>query len=238
MFNKSKKYKIFTFLLIILCCNFVALSSNSAVRSVGSDTGSVVITEEKSCWQKGFRLTFCPTGSCTTCIDISNNIKYFKAPLCDTKGYINSCPAGTGQTLDSSTQLGCDKSYSKSCVCDSSYKYGEGREECSNVKGGGSCTIDKKTYYKTCECSDEYKFICNPEMGQEPANPNDSCDKRYKQCKCTKSSVGENESCTKKVSNDLTCYVDCKSTPKTCKSQGLIDVENYWCNGALKFWVR
>lgn len=216
--------------LLIVCLNVLVggmfLPANAAVRSIGSDTSSVVATESKSCYQRGYRLITCPVGrACLDCTD-GNNKKYLKLAPCNTSGYVTSCPADKGQVMDPTKTLACWTAYSK-CKCDNAYTFGGDRETCDKELGGDTCTIGSNTYYKTCKCSADYSKACTGDY--VPVDASDKCDDKYKSCKCdpevfkfSKCDHGvasDNKTCTEEDNSKK--YSSCKSAP-TCVSGGYV----------------
>ncbi len=218
---------------------------------------------DKSCIKEGYKMTSCPNG---VRADICPyNSSYFKDccpkdydsvactyPLtrskdscggkylcyCDPELFpITSCTApqvtpsplsDRGKTCSS----GGVTRYAE-CVCPASYS-----EVCIGInqqgKGTG-CTKNGTTKYTACECKPGYTLTCS-DLG--PSSLSDYCQmngiKYYKECKtcpnkcslasCPAGVVCEYEECSKKYC-DIGCAV------------GYRDLDNYWCNGALRCLV-
>ena len=106
-----------------------------------------------------------------------------------------------------------------------------------NQQGRGTgCTYNGTTKYTACECKPGYNQTCT-ELG--PVTPSDYCQmngiKYYNNCKtcenkckldsCPVGNICEYEDCSQKY-----CTIGCAT--------GYKDLDNYWCNGALRCWVK
>ena len=136
-------------------------------------------------------------------------------------------PEGTGCTEEGVTY------YSK-CVCPSNYN-----QTCDgqNQEGVGTgCTQNGVTKYTSCQCKSGYNMTCS-DLG--PVTPTDYClmngTKYYNNCKtcenkcslssCPAGNVCEYEDCSQKY-----CVTGCAT--------GYKDLDNYWCNGAMRCWFK
>ena len=214
----------------------------------------------KRCASEGYKLTSCANGSPAGFCPY--NTSYFKE--CCTSDYqYTSCSFPLTKSSDScggKYRCYCDASlfpvtkcaspqvaatgsgssctadgvtrYSD-CVCPASYS-----EVCIGInqqgKGTG-CTKNGTTKYTGCECKPGYTLTCS-DLG--PSKPSDYCQmngiKYYNECKtcpnkcslasCPAGVVCEYEECSKKYC-DIGCAV------------GYRDLDNYWCNGALRCLV-
>ncbi len=144
-----------------------------------------------------------------------------KAPLVPASGSGNSCVED-------------GVIYYSSCVCPATYT-----QVCNgnNMEGTGQgCTIGGITKYISCQCKAGYNLTC---ANSTPENASDYClkdgIKYYSRCKtcpnaCTLNSCPAGVSCSKEECSGKYCANSC--------STGYVDLENYWCNGALKCLLR
>ncbi len=212
------------------------------------------------CQALGYTLTSCASGQPTDVCPYNN--VYFKS-CCSADYKHTSCTFPLTQSIDScggKYRCYCDKelfpytnctspqmplSSSGSfcsangeiryadCVCPEFYA-----ESCTglNQQGkGAGCSKNGETKYIGCECKAGYTLTCS-ELG--PVKSSDYCErdgiKYYKECKtcpntcslasCPSGVVCEYEECSKKYC-DIGCAV------------GYRDLDNYWCNGALRCLV-
>ncbi len=124
--------------------------------------------------------------------------------------------------------------YYSECVCPSNYN-----QTCTgaNQEGAGvGCTYNGVTKYTACQCKAGYNMTCS-ELG--PVTPSDYClmngVKYYNNCKtcdfkcsldsCPVGNICEYEDCSQKY-----CTIGCAT--------GYKDLDNYWCNSALRCWVK
>ena len=145
---------------------------------------------------------------------------------------VESCVSPQVVSGDACTEDG--KKYYSECVCPSNYT-----ETCTgqNQQGRGTgCTYNGTTKYTACECKPGYNQTCT-ELG--PVTPSDYCQmngvKYYNNCKtcenkckldsCPVGNICEYEDCSQKY-----CTIGCAT--------GYKDLDNYWCNGALRCWVK
>ena len=145
---------------------------------------------------------------------------------------VESCASPQVVSGDACTEDG--KKYYSECVCPSNYT-----ETCTgqNQQGRGTgCTYNGTTKYTACECKPGYNQTCT-ELG--PVTPSDYCQmngvKYYNNCKtcenkckldsCPVGNICEYEDCSQKY-----CTIGCAT--------GYKDLDNYWCNGTLRCWVK
>ena len=124
--------------------------------------------------------------------------------------------------------------YYAKCVCPSSYS-----QTCDglNQQGSGAgCTQNGVTKYTSCQCKSGYNMTCS-DLG--PVTPSDYClkdgVKYYNNCKtcenkctldkCPAGNICEYEDCSQKY-----CVTGC--------AVGYKDLDNYWCNGAMRCWFK
>ena len=124
--------------------------------------------------------------------------------------------------------------YYAKCVCPSSYS-----QTCDgqNQEGVGTgCTQNGVTKYTSCQCKSGYNMTCSD---QGPVTPSDYClkdgVKYYNNCKtcdnkctldkCPDGNVCEYEDCSQKY-----CVTGC--------AVGYMDLDNYWCDGALRCMIK
>jgi len=155
---------------------------------------------------------------------------------CDTTLYpVTSCTSPqTPATGNGSSCTANGVTRYSECVCPSNYT-----ETCTgqNQQGRGTgCTYKGTTKYTACECKPGYNQTCT-ELG--PVTPSDYCQmngiKYYNNCKtcenkckldsCPVGNICEYEDCSQKY-----CTIGCAT--------GYKDLDNYWCNGALRCWVK
>ncbi len=99
--------------------------------------------------------------------------------------------------------------YVSECVCPSNYT-----ETCSgnHLQGKGSgCTKNGETKYTSCECESGYNLTCSD---NGPLNSSDFC-----------------------LKDGVKYYKECEAAYKGCPT-GSVDLDNYWCNGALKCVIK
>ena len=122
--------------------------------------------------------------------------------------------------------------YSK-CICPAYYdKTCEGE----NLQGvGEGCTQNGVTKYTSCQCKSGYNMTCS-DMG--PVTPTDYClkdgVKYYNNCKTC-----ENKCKLDSCPSGLVCNLE-ECSQKYCATGcaiGTVDLDNYWCDGALRCWM-
>ena len=135
-------------------------------------------------------------------------------------------------TNDNCTEEG--KRYYSGCVCPSNYN-----QTCDgqNQQGvGEGCNDNGTVKYTSCQCKAGYSMTCT-DIG--PVTPSDYClmngIKYYNNCKtcenkCTLDSCPAGVSCTQEECSGKYCAVGCAVDYK--------DLDNYWCNGALRCWFK
>ena len=145
---------------------------------------------------------------------------------------VESCVSPQVVSGDACTEDG--KKYYSECVCPSNYT-----ETCTgqNQQGRGTgCNYNGTTKYTACECKPGYNQTCT-ELG--PVTPSDYCQmngvKYYNNCKtcenkCTLDECPAGVSCTLEDCSGKYCAVGC--------AVGSYDLDNYWCGGALRCWVK
>ena len=155
---------------------------------------------------------------------------------CDTTLYpVTSCTSPqTPATGNGSSCTANGVTRYSECVCPSNYT-----ETCTgqNQQGRGTgCTYKGTTNYTACACKPGYNQTCT-ELG--PVTPSDYCQmngvKYYNNCKtcenkCTLDECPAGVSCTLEDCSGKYCAVGC--------AVGSYDLDNYWCGGALRCWVK
>lgn len=152
---------------------------------------------------------------------------------CDRSLYAySSCPSPKVVTSSSCTENGV--TYYSSCVCPSYYN-----QSCTgqNQQGvGTACSENGNTKYTSCQCKAGYNQTCS-ELG--PVNAGDYClmngIKYYNSCKtcankCSLAVCPAGVSCTQEDCSGKYCAMGCAVNYK--------DLDNYWCNGALRCWFK
>ena len=230
-------------------------------KSVSFDVIEFVDPSDQLCQDNGYTKTSCDSGYWKSDFCSYNNT-YFKQCCADKYKYtsdscsypnelssdgcggkyrcicnrtlypVESCASPQVVSGDACTEDG--KKYYSECVCPSNYT-----ETCTgqNQQGRGTgCTYNGTTKYTACECKPGYNQTCT-ELG--PVTPSDYCQmngiKYYNNCKtcenkckldsCPVGNICEYEDCSQKY-----CTIGCAT--------GYKDLDNYWCNGALRCWVK
>ncbi len=132
---------------------------------------------------------------------------------------------------------GCEEegvTYFTNCVCPSQYSH-----TCDGVNQvgvGEGCTQNGVTKYQACQCRNGYNLTCS-DLG--PVTPSDYClkdgIKYYKNCKtcenkCTLPSCPEGNVCEYEECSQKYCITGC--------AVGYKNLDDYWCNGALRCWFK
>ena len=226
------------------------------------ETSQPVFTDEspQTCKNLGYSLTSCSSGNPTSpcpynstyfkeCCDA--RYKYSKSECsypntvsgdscggkymcyCDKSLYsVTSCPSPQVTSGGSCTEEG--KTYYGKCVCPSNYN-----QTCDglNQQGVGTgCTQNGVTYYTSCQCKSGYNMTCS-DLG--PVTPTDYClkdgIKYYNNCKtcenkCTLDVCPSGVTCTLEECSQKYCATGC--------AVGAVDLDNYWCDGALRCWFQ
>ena len=240
--------------------------ANYQIASVSFITGGEELsfpefpdTSPEQCKNFGFTLTSCssgnPVGICPY------NTAYFKE-CCDARYKYNKNECTYPNTVSGDSCGGkymcyCDRSlypetqcvspqipeddtcieegvpYYSKCICPSNYN-----QKCDgqNLQGvGEGCTQDGVTKYTYCECKAGYNMTCS-DIG--PVTPTDYClkdgIKYYNNCKvceykCTLDSCPAGLVCNLEECSQKYCAIGC--------AIGTVDLDNYWCDGALRCWM-
>lgn len=230
-------------------------------REIKFDTPNFTDNTPVQCQNIGYSLTSCPSGQNKVNFCPYNNT-YFQR-CCDTRykyskgecAYPNtvsgdscggkfmcycdhslypytSCPAPKELNNDRCVEEGT--SYYSGCVCPASYS-----QTCNglNQEGvGTACSENGTAKYTSCQCKAGYNQTCS-DLG--PVNANDYCQmngmKFYNNCKTC-----ENKCRLDVCPSGVSCTLeDCSG--KYCASGcavGNIDLDDYWCGGAMKCWFR
>ena len=152
---------------------------------------------------------------------------------CDKSLYsITQCPSPQVPTGEGCTEEGV--TYYSQCSCPDEYS-----QTCDgqNQEGvGEGCTENGVTKYTACQCKDGYNMTCS-DLG--PITPTDYClkdnIKYYNNCKtcenkCTLDKCPTGVVCTYEECSQKYCAVGC--------AVGYKDLDNYWCNGAMRCWFK
>ena len=218
-------------------------------------------TSEKNCQKSGYTRTSCSSGVPASFCPYDST--YFKE-CCDAKYKYNKNECSYPKTISGDScgdkyMCYCDRSlypetkcvspmvaeggescvedgvtYYKQCVCPSQYSQICGDQNQQGV--GEGCTQNGVTYYTSCQCKSGYTMTCS-DLG--PVTPTDYCllkgIKYYNNCKtcenkctlasCPTGNICEYEDCSQKY-----CAIGCATNYK--------DVDNYWCNGAMRCWFK
>lgn len=177
----------------------------------------------QSCISAGYSITFCPSGyaakiseRCPYSVDKNYYKKcYSYAQLCMEKGYTTYC--GAGYEPDNAQYCRYDSAYRKcKCAVCAGYDYSEAQAKEAGYEADGtpcnSCGILK---YKRREA--------------------DCSGFKYDSSNCGVSSCGKlgGETC---LSGRLLKYKTCDSCAVPGCDNGKVDMDTYWCSGALKCW--
>ncbi|MFR2533176.1 MAG: hypothetical protein ACLS9L_06225, partial [Alphaproteobacteria bacterium] len=145
---------------------------------------------------------------------------------------VESC--ASPQVVSDDSCIEGNKKYYSECLCPSNYnQICDGKNQEGNGEG---CTYQGTTQYTSCRCKNGYNMTCG-DLG--PVTPSDYClmngIKYYNNCKtcenkcsltaCPSGVVCEKENCSGKY-----CPVGCAVNYK--------DLDNYWCDGALRCWFK
>ena len=239
---------------------------NFKTASVSFITGNSELTfpefpdvSAEQCKNFGYTLTSCPSGNPSGICPY--NTSYFKE-CCDIRykyekkdcTYPNTV---SGDSCGGKYMCYCDRSlypetkcvapmepegdtcvedgvpYYSKCVCPA---YFDKTCDGENLQGvGEGCTQDGVTKYTSCECKAGYNMTCS-DMG--PVTPTDYClkdgIKYYNNCKvceykCTLDSCPAGLVCNLEECSQKYCATGC--------AIGTVDLDNYWCDGALRCWM-
>ena len=179
----------------------------------GKGNEDYIIDTAEQCQNEGYTVTSCPlpaypAGQCPY------NDAYFakcvddKPRACEETGF-DETDCADGTVVEATCSF--DANYKK-CKCNpcDGYDYTYEQATAQGYITDGSCQSCSETKYKRKE---------NPCSG-------------YSVCECG-GEVGASDcytGATRKFSSCKQCYIPCAS--------GLIDIDNYWCNGAMKCWLK
>lgn len=230
-------------------------------NSIKFDTPEFNDNSPAQCLNSGYNLTSCPAGQNKANFCPYNNsyfqhccdsrYKYKKAECsypntisgdscggkfmcyCDRSLYpYTACPAPKENNGDRCVEEGT--SYYSGCICPAAYS-----QTCDglNQQGvGEGCSDSGVTQYASCQCKAGYNQTCS-ELG--PVNANDYCQingiRYYNNCKtcenkCSLDICPAGVSCTLEDCSGKYCATGCAA--------GSLDLDNYWCGGALKCWFK
>ena len=228
---------------------FSSGSSSSGSGTTGDD--DFTIDTVAQCKNEGFTITSCSAGSAASGACPYDD-RYFNScvsydELCKQNNYYKSCSGNL--VLDPSQSCDYDSSYQK-CVSAEEKCEEEGYfNHCEDGKildPGQVCSYSSS--YQKCECNPcdgyDYTYEQATEQGYEPDG--DACNscgtKKYKRKakECLGFSVcdcGGEIGATECWSGQQQMFLSCKECVEECSS-GEIDLNNYWCNGALKCFFK
>ncbi len=171
-------------------------------------------TSEVVCNSQGYNITICnkPQYPTSPCVENSAYYKFCQddnAKACGEEGYSNDCV--DGKIADISQSCPYDGAYKK-CICNPCAGYDftllEAQAEGWHVKE--SCSSCGGLKYKR-EAENCVGYL--------------TCD------------FGGATGATSCMSGNIKMFSSCKEEPKIC-SAGLWDLDNYYCNGALRCYIR
>lgn len=213
---------------MVLCCGHREACSRAVFLPDAQDgewaghTVSEDYNVYSSCVQDGYKLTSCPEGSTPSgycplyptlfekCISNSE--------VCRGQGYVISCPEG--EEADYSQRCPQDSVYTKcKCAACLGYDYTEVEANSDGYIADGEPCLSCQT--------EKYKRKINPCEGYE-----------YDAGNCGVNSCGKLAGDTCQSGSTLK-YKKCDPCPApspTC-SDGSWNLDNYWCNGALRCWL-
>lgn len=154
---------------------------------------------------------------------------------CADAGYVTNC--SKGEILDPDALCPHDGSYGN-CICNPcsgyDYTYEEATEKGYEVDGEPCDSCGTLKYKREpAECRGYLVCNCGPEIGSPSCQSGtlelfetcqECCDNKCTLDKCPEGAICTLEDCSGKY-----CAIGCAT--------GLADAENYWCNGALWYWL-
>ena len=183
-----------------------------------------------SCTPPGYPDKFCPYDS-----NHFASCRQDKPKACTDAGFVSGC--GQGEILDPDGLCPYDAAYGK-CVCDPcsgyDYTYEEATEKGYEVDGAACDSCGTKKYKRrNASCSGYLVCDCGPEIGSSSCQSGTlelfaTC----KECcanKCTLDKCPDGAVCTLEDCSGKYCATGCAT--------GLADAQNYWCDGALWYWL-
>ena len=214
----------------------------------------------EKCKNFGFTLTSCPNGNPTGLCPY--NSAFFRE-CCDvrykyTKSECSYPNTVSGDSCGGKYMCYCDRSlypeikcaspmvaeggdiciedgvtYYAKCVCPAYYD--KTCDEQNQQGVGEGCSQNGVTKYTSCQCKFGYNLTCS-DMG--PVTPSDYClkdgVKYYNNCKTC-----ENKCKLDSCPAGLVCDLE-ECSQKYCATGcaiGMVDLDNYWCEGALRCWM-
>ena len=183
-----------------------------------------------SCTPPGYPDKFCPYDA-----SYFASCKENPSKACADTGYINSCP--TGEILDPNGLCPYDKSYGN-CICNPctgyDYTYEEATEQGYEVNGDACDSCGSLKYKrKAAECRGYYSCNCGGEIGSPDCwSGSLQLFQKCQECcdhKCTLDACPSGVICTLEECSGKYCAIGC--------AVGSVSLEDYWCNGALQYWM-
>lgn len=175
---------------------------------------NLTIDPKELCKQDGYILTSCslpsyPALACPHDAALFKECKENRSRACTEGGYVSDC--NPGQVLNPDQACPYDNSFQK-CQCTpcDGYIYSYAEATISGYVVDGSCMSCSEVKYKRKinDCAGFMECECGGEIGTDECMSGNV--KMFAKCKA--------------------CYVNCPS--------GTIDVNNYWCGGGAKCYVK
>lgn len=193
-------------------------------KNVGHNRG---VEEENNCITAGYTVTSCPEGFFykeTELCPYSLDKKYYKAcysndAVCIENGYTNSC--GIGYEPDTAKVCSYNSSYTKCKPIEcSGYEYTKAEANAVGyVEDGDPCQSGEEL---------KYKRIPNPCLGFNYDSSN---------CGVYECAALDGETCQSGLVIKYKACKACASSKTEC-AVGQVNLDTYWCNGALKCWWK
>ena len=192
------------------------------------------------CKNNGYHVTSCsvpeyPANPCPYKSSLYKSCETDNIRACKELGYSLTCEAGKVGDINQSCPY--NDSYKK-CICNpcSGYDYTAAQASAQGYVPGEVCnscgTIKYKrtenacSGYKTCDCGGEAGAkVCYSGAVQKFDTCRSCCENKCTLASCPAGNTCEYESCSKKY-----CAVGCAT--------GYLDLDNYWCGGALSCLVK
>ena len=217
----------------------------------GSGGDDFNIDTDKQCKNEGYTITSCPAGSaavgvCPYDSGYYSGCKSYEE-LCKQDNYYKTCSGNL--VLDPDQSCDYDSSYKK-CISSEEACEDEGYqsscEEGKILDPGQVCSYNSS--YQKCECNpcDGYEYSYAEATAQGYEVDGEGCNScgvmKYKRKvkECLGFSVcdcGGEIGTTECWSGEQQMFLNCKACVEECDS-GEIDLNNYWCNGALRCFIK
>lgn len=167
---------------------------------------------EQICRENGYTVTSCtppayPEGACPQSGNYFKSCSDNPGKACEEKGYTNTCT--DGKIPDTSSTCSYDTTYTE-CKCDPCIGYEYTLEQAQSdgwhIVGAACNSCGEFKYMREAESCTGF-YSCDDDGGEAGA---DTC-----------------------MSGEKKMFSSCKSPIKECAA-GLLDMDNFWCNGALR----